>query len=178
MLAESSSENISSSSWGNNNTIDLEDVAGVPSTTSSSNANVNQPHKKQRKVYNRRKEKGKLNPNLGPISNNGNGTGGSGALALYLSSRRTMCIPWKSRTWIGPWGSRCSMSIHGSKLGSRTSWIQRRIGGNMCISWSFPSSWWGDITLIRYLRFGSFQNWGVGAGIASLLFDKSNYQPF
>ena len=92
MLAESSSENISSSSWGNNNTIDLEDVAGVPSTTSSSNANVNQPHKKQREVYNRRKEKGKLNPNLGPISNNGNGTGGSGALALYLSSRRTMCI--------------------------------------------------------------------------------------
>ena len=44
---------------------------------------------KRRKTYNR---KSKGNPNLGPISNGGHGAGGSGALALCLSSRRNMCI--------------------------------------------------------------------------------------
>lgn len=45
---------------------------------------------KRPRMYNRRKAPS--NKNLGPISNNGHGAGGSGVLALCLSSRRNMCI--------------------------------------------------------------------------------------
>uniref|UniRef100_A0A7S3V8A6 DNA 5'-3' helicase n=2 Tax=Chaetoceros debilis TaxID=122233 RepID=A0A7S3V8A6_9STRA len=64
------------------NTMDIEDVAGAHSSSFS------KPNKK-RKIYKRKQKK---DPNLGPISNNGNGAGGSGALALCLSSRRNMCV--------------------------------------------------------------------------------------
>jgi DNA excision repair protein ERCC-2 len=46
--------------------------------------------KKRPRTYNRRTASS--NKNLGPISNNGHGAGGSGVLALCLSSRRNMCI--------------------------------------------------------------------------------------
>jgi len=64
------------------NTMDIEDVAGAHSSSFS------KPNKK-RKIYKRKQNK---DPNLGPISNNGNGAGGSGASALCLSSRRNMCV--------------------------------------------------------------------------------------
>ena len=61
--------------------VDMEDIAGeASSSTNKSN--------KRRKTY----RNSKRNPNLGPISNGGHGAGGSGALALCLSSRRNMCI--------------------------------------------------------------------------------------
>jgi len=63
--------------------MDIEDSAGAPAPTSQKRGN------KRRRTYNR---KSKRNPNLGPISNSGHGAGGSGALALCLSSRRNMCI--------------------------------------------------------------------------------------
>lgn len=44
--------------------------------------------KKPRKVY----KKQDINPPMGPICNRGKGAGGSGVLALCLSSRRNMCI--------------------------------------------------------------------------------------
>lgn len=45
---------------------------------------------KRPRTYHRRKTTN--DKNLGPISNNGHGAGGSGVLALCLSSRRNMCI--------------------------------------------------------------------------------------
>lgn len=63
--------------------VDMEDIAGESSSSPTKKSN------KRRKTYNR---KSKRNPNLGPISNGGHGAGGSGALALCLSSRRNMCI--------------------------------------------------------------------------------------
>ncbi|GFH47649.1 DNA excision repair protein ERCC-2 [Chaetoceros tenuissimus] len=66
--------------------VDMEDIAGESSSSPTSNTKKSN---KRRKMYNR---KSKRNPNLGPISNGGHGAGGSGALALCLSSRRNMCI--------------------------------------------------------------------------------------
>lgn len=81
--------------------MDIEDSAGAPLVSSNGNAqhntnassdpastNSQRRGNKRRRTYKRKKG----NPNLGPISNNGNGAGGSGALALCLSSRRNMCV--------------------------------------------------------------------------------------
>lgn len=61
-------------------------VASAPEVESS--ASSSPAKKKARRVYNRR---GKNNHKMGPI-NDGRGAGGSGLLALCLSSRRNMCI--------------------------------------------------------------------------------------
>ena len=65
--------------------MDIEDSAGASASAPTSQKRGN----KRRRTYNR---KSKRNPTLGPISNSGHGAGGSGALALCLSSRRNMCI--------------------------------------------------------------------------------------
>jgi len=51
----------------------------------------NKGNKRRRRIY-KRKSNGNANPKMGPVANNGNGAGGSGVLALCLSSRRNMCI--------------------------------------------------------------------------------------
>jgi Rad3-related DNA helicase len=55
----------------------------------SNNPNTANKNRRNKRTY---KRKQPSNSNLGPISNNGLGAGGSGALALCLSSRRNMCI--------------------------------------------------------------------------------------
>jgi Rad3-related DNA helicase len=93
-----------STSGSNNNgavPMDIEDtvvssdanIAAPPTTSSSSSSSnskkSNNAKKRKKRTY---KRKQPSNPNLGPIPNNGLGAGGSGALALCLSSRRNMCI--------------------------------------------------------------------------------------
>ena len=68
--------------------MDVEDTVGgnVESMASLSSSSPPPAKKKVRRVYNRRKK-----PPMGPISD-GRGAGGSGLLALCLSSRRNMCV--------------------------------------------------------------------------------------
>lgn len=87
--------NISTSgteSGGNSVPIDIEDTVlssdyNVVQSTSKSTPTPTTANAKR--TY---KRKQPSNSNLGPISNNGLGAGGSGVLALCLSSRRNMCI--------------------------------------------------------------------------------------
>ena len=91
-------ETVESSSNPNNNVMDIEDMGGKmnkQNTNSTVEDNENQDesnhHKKRKRrrvVVNNNKNK---KPPMGPILENG-GAGGSGVLALCLSSRRNMCI--------------------------------------------------------------------------------------
>lgn len=74
--------------------MDIEDIeissgSNVKNTSSTSSGSISRNRTKNKRTY---KRKQPSNANLGPISNNGFGAGGSGALALCLSSRRNMCI--------------------------------------------------------------------------------------
>lgn len=71
---------VSNTNVGNNN---------AATTTSTTASNTSRNKNRPKRTY---KRKQPSNPNLGPISNNGQGAGGSGALALCLSSRRNMCV--------------------------------------------------------------------------------------
>lgn len=104
---EGNTANINSTFGSNNNTaennspapMDIEDTVvsniGINSndsiTVSAGNTSMatNRGKNRQKRTY---KRKQPSNPNLGPIPNNGQGAGGSGALALCLSSRRNMCV--------------------------------------------------------------------------------------
>ncbi len=76
--------------------VDMEDIARQQqpegeqqkSGQETREGEVQQPRKKARRVINGNKAKG---PPMGPITD-GKGAGGSGVLALCLSSRRNMCI--------------------------------------------------------------------------------------
>jgi DNA excision repair protein ERCC-2 len=65
---------------------DVEDAVGTGNEAVTENASPSP--KKPRRVYN---SKNKARPPMGPISD-GKGAGGSGVLALCLSSRRNMCV--------------------------------------------------------------------------------------
>jgi Rad3-related DNA helicase len=70
---------------------DMEDVAGGAKENTQSNETEASPtRKKPRRVYNGKKMKQGRDA-MGPILD-GRGAGGSGALALCLSSRRNMCV--------------------------------------------------------------------------------------
>ena len=84
--------------------VDIEDVGAYSSSSVLTESNKNtdntefSPSHKRRKIYNRRRRRGQKvnndapgNVNMGPI-NTEKGAGGSGVLALCLSSRRNMCI--------------------------------------------------------------------------------------
>lgn len=83
MLAQQEHEN--SAADTQQQPMDIEAAASTSEPLSSSSP----VKKKARRVYNRRSKGGK--PNMGPIAD-GRGAGGSGLLALCLSSRRNMCI--------------------------------------------------------------------------------------
>lgn len=80
-------EDIVSSTNNINNT---PSSSSSPSKTNTTTDNNEIPTTKRGKRIYKRKQPS--NPNLGPISNSGQGAGGSGALALCLSSRRNMCV--------------------------------------------------------------------------------------
>ena len=64
-------------------------------TNTEQDENSTKSNKRQRRVYKRKIVKDTNKPDeitMGPITNNGNGAGGNGVLALCLSSRRNMCI--------------------------------------------------------------------------------------
>jgi DNA excision repair protein ERCC-2 len=86
--------------------VDIEDVGAYSSSSVLTDSNRNSstdntkssPSHKRRKIYNRRRRRGQKmdneppeNINMGPIISQ-KGAGGSGVLALCLSSRRNMCI--------------------------------------------------------------------------------------
>jgi DNA excision repair protein ERCC-2 len=70
---------------------DIEDATMTEATTNqqeTSGSSSTPQRKKPRKVY----KKVSSRPPMGPITNNSKGAGGSGVLALCLSSRRNMCV--------------------------------------------------------------------------------------
>lgn len=90
-------ETVESSHNTNNNVMDIEDMGGKMTNSNSmvgsadkenqtNDENNNNKKRKRRRVVNNNKK-----PTMGPILENG-GAGGSGVLALCLSSRRNMCI--------------------------------------------------------------------------------------
>jgi len=78
----------------NNAPMDIEDTVSsainIASSSNNNNNNIDKPTQQRNKRRYKRKQPS--NPNLGPIHNSGQGAGGSGSLALCLSSRRNMCI--------------------------------------------------------------------------------------
>lgn len=68
--------------------VDMEDAQQQQQEGEETNESTTRATKKARRVYNGKNKKG---PPMGPISEHG-GAGGSGVLALCLSSRRNMCI--------------------------------------------------------------------------------------
>jgi DNA excision repair protein ERCC-2 len=68
---------------------DVEDAAGSKDNGQSNGVESSPTRKKPRRVYNAKNMKGRAA--MGPILD-GRGAGGSGALALCLSSRRNMCV--------------------------------------------------------------------------------------
>jgi len=73
--------------------IDIEDSALMSDRISQGNTKSSDSvhiHKKQKKTRNDEPKKRKKN--MGPLWNNGLGAGGSGVVALCLSSRRNMCV--------------------------------------------------------------------------------------
>ena len=71
-----------------NTAMEIDDMENVPASDSAI-VSSSPAKKKARRVYNRRRHSKK--PPMGPIAD-GRGAGGSGLLALCLSSRRNMCI--------------------------------------------------------------------------------------
>jgi DNA excision repair protein ERCC-2 len=91
MLLQQEQENVvavPASNGGADDPMDIENIGGVGGGdgTVTNRQEQSRPKKKARRVYDRRKSK-----IMGPIAD-GRGAGGSGLLALCLSSRRNMCV--------------------------------------------------------------------------------------
>jgi hypothetical protein len=95
------SESVSNIDTANSHatTMDIEDSASMSDNASPEEKNEETSdsvhiHKKQKKVFIRKEQHNndRKKKNMGPLWNNGLGAGGSGVVALCLSSRRNMCI--------------------------------------------------------------------------------------